>query len=229
MWKILDKRVLISPSVIAADLSTIGNKAKELNPDIVDLLHIDVMDGHFVPNLTIGPGFVKGLKANTNIPLDVHLMIEKPEDSIQKYIEQKPWCIVIHYEATRFPARVLKLISEAGIRAGIALNPATPVEVIFDIHEYADLALIMSVDPGFYGQSFMSSSLNKIKRLKRFIDDNNLGERLAIQVDGGISKDNIAPVAQSGARIIVAGSSAFGSGDVNRNVEDLKKIAIKAL
>ena len=183
------------------------------------------MDGNFVPNLTFGPGYIKDLKNHTDIPLDIHLMIEKPEDSLSSYIELNPWCITFHYEATRFPARLLKLISENGIIPGITINPATPIEAVYDLLQWAGMVLVMSVEPGFYGQSFMEISIKRIKKLSDFIKSQGF-EKKIIQVDGGINKDNISSVVNAGASVIVAGSSAFKDGDVNKNVAELKKKAI---
>ena len=202
-------KIILSPSVIASDLSRLGDAVASFDRDIVDLLHIDVMDGHFVPNLTFGPGYLKNLKLHTDIPLDVHCMIERPEYSVEQYIALAPWCVTIHYESTRFPARVLKTIRDAGINAGLSVNPATPVESIFDLCEYADLVLIMAVDPGFYGQPFMKSSLGRIERLAAFLKNNGLSEKVGIQVDGGISRDTIGGVVRAGARIIVAVTRRF--------------------
>ena len=221
--------ILISPSIIAADLSMMGELASSLDPASIDLLHIDVMDGRFVPNLTIGPGYIKALGSHTSIPLDVHLMIERPEDSIDSYIECKPWCITIHYESTRFPSRLLSAIRGAGIRAGMALNPATPVESVFDLCEYLDLALVMAVDPGFYGQAFMKAALGRIERTRGFLRQNGLEDKLALQVDGGISRDTISGVVRAGARIIVAGSAVFGKGDPSSNARELKEAARTAI
>jgi len=145
-------KVMISPSLIAADLSNMAAIVKTFDPSIIDLLHLDVMDGNFVPNITFGAGYAKMLKNHTNIPLDVHLMIENPEKYIEDFAQAEPWCITFHYEATRYSARLLQKIRDFKTRSAIALNPSTPVESIFDIAVYADMILIMSVEPGFYGQ-----------------------------------------------------------------------------
>ena len=220
----MTRKLLISPSIIASDLSVFGENVKKIDDKVVDLLHIDVMDGNFVPNLTFGPGYAKALKNHSTIPFDVHLMIENPELSIDEYIEIKPWCITIHYESTRFPARLLKMIKEKGIKAGLSINPSTPVESVFDLLPYLDMVLIMSVEPGFYGQSFMETSLKRIKKLSHYISEENF-DNIMIQVDGGINPENIKSVVDAGASVIVAGSSAFKNNEVNKNVKELKKKA----
>jgi ribulose-phosphate 3-epimerase len=214
------KKISISPSIIASDLTTIGEQVGRFDPDLIDMLHLDVMDGNFVPNLTFGPGFIQHLKQHTTIPLDVHLMIEKPERSIDQYMKTGPWSLTIHYESTRFPARILQQIRSAGIVAGISINPATPVETVYDLVPYADLVLIMSVEPGFYGQAFMDAAVGRIQKLSEFIKDASYNT-VRIQVDGGITKDNIASVVNAGAEIIVVGNSAFKGGDINKNVREL--------
>lgn len=218
------KNILISPSIIAGDLSTIGKDIAGFDPKVIDLLHMDVMDGNFVPNLTFGAGFIKNLKKHTDIPLDVHLMIEKPENFLEQYIELAPEYIVIHYESTKFPVRSLRLIRENGIKTGIALNPATPVEAVYDLIEYCDMILIMSVDPGFYGQPFMKSSVSRIAKLKEYIISSDYSD-VKIQVDGGIGELNIRDVVSAGADIIVAGSSLFKGTNINESVVKLKKAA----
>lgn len=221
---IKENNIIISPSIIATDLTTIGQQVRQFDTSVIDLLHMDVMDGHFVPNMTFGPGFIKDLKKHTDIPLDVHLMIEYPERSLKQYLEAVPWSLTVHYESTRFPARLLQEIRDAGIVAGLAINPATPVESAYDLLPYVDMILVMSVDPGFYGQAFMETALPKIKKLSDFINVNCTG-RVRIQVDGGINNDNIGVIIRSGAQIIVAGNSAFKGGDINKNIRNLLKSA----
>ena len=217
------KNILISPSIIASDLTVIGDTVRSMDPGLVSLLHCDVMDGNFVPNLTFGPGFILDLKKHTDIPLDVHLMIEKPELSIGRYLKAKPWAVTIHYESTRFPARLLAEIRSAGVIAGIAINPATPVEAVYDLLPSADLVLVMSVDPGFYGQPFMEPAVGRIRRIAERIRHENASVR--IEVDGGIGTGNIAAVVKAGAGVIVAGNAAFKGGDINGNVRALLKNA----
>jgi ribulose-phosphate 3-epimerase len=221
----ISNSIIISPSIIAGDLSTIGSDIKTYDSDIIDMLHMDVMDGNFVPNLTFGPGFIENLTRHTKIPIDIHLMIEKPENSLKQYMELNPKYITLHYESTKFPARYLSLIREKGIGSGLALNPSTPLEAVFDLIEYCDMILIMSVDPGFYGQPFMKQSISRIGRLKEHLLSNNFS-KVKIQVDGGINEKNIKDVVSAGVDIIVAGNSLFKDGDINRNALKLKKIAI---
>jgi len=219
------KRILISPSLIASDLSIMGETVRSFDPAEVDLLHMDVMDGHFVPNMTFGPGYIKNIQSHTSIPLDVHLMIENPEQFVESYLALKPWAVTVHYEATRFPARLCSMIRESGCRAGISINPATPVQALFDIINYTDIVLVMSVDPGFYGQSFMPIALDRISRLKQFLVREGLTDTI-IAVDGGINLNNIASVVSAGASLVVAGNAAFRDGNVNENVKELRKAAL---
>ena len=212
-------KIMMSPSLIASDLSNMAAIVKTFDPSIIDLLHLDVMDGNFVPNITFGPGYAKALKAHTDIPLDVHLMIENPEKYVEDFAQSEPWCITFHYEATRFSVRLLQKIRDLKTRSGISINPSTPVESIFDIAVYADMILIMSVEPGFYGQKFIPNSLNKIEKLKKFLCDNKLNA--LIQVDGGINSQNISDVVSAGADIVVAGGSAFVDNLVNENVKKM--------
>jgi ribulose-phosphate 3-epimerase len=214
----------LSVSIIASDLSNMGKITGSFDPNLIDYLHVDVMDGHFVPNITIGPEYIKNLQENTDIPLDVHLMIEKPENSVEQYMKIKPWSVTIHYESTRFPVRILNMIRSEGIIAGLTINPATPVESIYDILEYADMVLIMSIDPGFYGQSFLKPSFDRIRKLSNFRKNNGLDD-LLIEVDGGINRDNVERVRNAGTDIIVAGSAAFKGGDIHKNARELKAVS----
>jgi len=226
MSKTSDNKILVSPSIIATDLSTLGSRLNEFDPEVIDLLHMDVMDGQFVPNMTFGPGYIRDLMSHTEIPFDIHLMIETPEKSIDSFLALNPWVITIHYETTHFPIRLLKLIRDAGIRAGISLNPGTPVQALYDIIPYADMVLVMSVDPGFYGQAFLETSYSRIRTLSGFIKEQGYLHDIPIQVDGGISLQNIGDVAKSGAQIFVAGKSAFAGNSVNSNVRELKEKAL---
>lgn len=199
----LNNKIMISPSLIASDLSMAGKTVEEMNPSIVDMIHLDIMDGNFVPNLTFGPGYIKDLQTHTSIPFEAHLMIEQPEKSIDAYLALNLWGITIHYESTRFPARLLSVIRESKQTAGLTINPATPVEAVFDLLPYIDMLLIMSVDPGFYGQRFMPQALKRIEKLAAFAQKEGYSD-LIIQADGGINSGNIRAVTQAGARIIVA-------------------------
>lgn len=219
----MSNSLLISPSIIASDLTAMAGIVGTFDPAVVDLLHMDVMDGNFVPNITFGPGYIANLKQHSPIPLDIHLMIERPESSIDRYLDLEPWAVTIHYESTRFPARLCSVIRERGVKAGISINPATPIRTLFDILPYCDMVLVMSVDPGFYGQAFMKEAVPRISRLNKQIISESLD--VLIQVDGGINLDNIARVVEAGATVVVAGNSAFKGGDVNGNVAALKKAA----
>ena len=213
-------KVMISPSLIAADLSNMAAIVKTFDHSVIDLLHLDVMDGNFVPNITFGASYAKALKAHTSIPLDVHLMIENPEKYVEDFAQAEPWCITFHYEATRYSARLLQKIRDLKTKSAVALNPSTPVESIFDIAVYADMILIMSVEPGFYGQKFIPGAIKRIEKLKTFLDNNKLDT--LIQIDGGINSQNIRDVVSAGVDIVVAGGSAFVNGLVNENVKEMK-------
>jgi len=214
------KKIMISPSLIAADLSNMAAIVKTFDKSIIDLLHLDVMDGNFVPNITFGASYAKALKAHTDIPLDVHLMIENPEKYVEDFAGSEPWCISFHYEATRYSARLLQKIRDLKTKSAVAINPSTPVESVFDIAVYADMILIMSVEPGFYGQKFMPGAISRIEKLKTFLSKNKL--ETLIQIDGGINSENIRDAVSAGADIVVAGGSAFSGGLVNENVKKMK-------
>lgn len=209
----------VSPSILAADLTDMKRILHEMDPKTVDLIHIDVMDGHFVPQLSFGEAYTKSVAAHTEIPLDVHLMVSRPELEVPKYFELKPYSITFHIEATHFPVRLSQMIRGEGIRTGVALNPGTPVETIWPILDHVDLILLMSVEPGFYGQKYIDSVTEKIKAVK----ERTLGHDIEIQVDGGVGTGNIKMLADAGVGIVVAGSACFKSGNVNDNVSDIKK------
>jgi ribulose-phosphate 3-epimerase len=220
----MSSNIKISPSIIASKLTDMSSIIPRMDPHAIDLIHMDVMDGNFVPNITFGPDYIKEITRYTDIPLDIHLMIEKPELSIDRYIELKPGVISIHYESTRFPIRLLKLMREEGVKSGITINPATPVEAISDLLPYCDMVLVMSVEPGFYGQAFQNESIDRVRRIKENIV--SMGLHTEIQVDGGVSLDNIAFLTEAGASIYVAGSAVFKGGDMNNNSLALKEAAL---
>jgi ribulose-phosphate 3-epimerase len=211
----------IAPSILSADFSRLGEEVKAVEACGVDLIHCDVMDGHFVPNITIGPMVIKALRRTTELPLDVHLMIEKPERYIKEFIEAGSNMLTIHIEATTHLQRHIQHIKEQGIKAGVSLNPSTPLDDLDFILSEVDFILIMTVNPGFGGQKFLRSMLPKIRRLREMIDQRHLS--VDIEVDGGIGVDNIKDVAQAGAEIFVAGQAIFGSGDYRKTIKEMRE------
>src|SRR5262249_40013074 len=219
--------VQIAPSILSADFSRLGDEIRAVERGGAGLLHVDVMDGHFVPNITIGPLVARAARASTNLPLDCHLMISDPDRYIGALARAGASMISVHVEATVHLHRTLSAIREAGCRPGVVLNPATPVVAIEEALPYADYVLVMSVNPGFGGQSFISTSLDKICRLKGMIEGRGLD--VVIEVDGGIGMQNVADVVRCGARWIVAGSSIFGSGDPENATRELRQKALEPL
>ncbi len=212
----MGRKILIAPSILAADFSRLGEEVKRVEEAGCDLLHIDIMDGHFVPNITIGPEVIKSLRDKTQIPFDVHLMIEEPARYIKSFIDAGSNILTVHIEAVPSGAdEVVSEIKRRGVKAGIALNPETPFSAIQPILDKVDLILVMSVHPGFGGQVFMESVLPKISQIR----ENFNGD---IEVDGGIDKDNAQEVIASGANILVAGSYIFGSENIKEAIERLK-------
>ncbi len=216
------KKIQISPSILSADFSQLGNEIKRLEEGGADLIHVDVMDGHFVPNLTIGPPVIKALKKNCSLKFDVHLMISPVHKYIEAYSNAGADIITIHPEATENLTSSIKKIKELGKRVGVSLNPKTKVSVIKDYLSQIDLVLIMSVNPGFGGQKFMPEVLDKIKELKNIQNIKNLD--FDIEIDGGINFENSKIVIEAGANILVSGTTIFKSnnGNIKKNIDLLK-------
>ena len=215
--------VSIAPSLLAADFTRLGDEIARLSAANVEYLHVDVMDGHFVPNITFGPPVVQALKRVTAIPLDVHLMIQDPDKYVPAFVSAGASIVTVHAEATPHLHRTVRLIRELGAKAGVAINPATPVHLLDDIVTEVDLVLVMSVNPGFTGQKFLPASLRKIEAARALIASR--GGHAVIEVDGGIDASNIASVVRAGATVIVAGASVFHMPDPVAAVEGLRRAA----
>lgn len=216
------KKIQISPSILSADFSQLGNEIKRLEEGGADLIHVDVMDGHFVPNLTIGPPVIKALKKNCSIKFDVHLMISPVHKYIDAYADAGADIITIHPEATDDLSSSIKKIKDLGKKVGVSLNPETKVSIIKDHLDQIDLVLIMSVNPGFGGQKFMPEVLDKIKELKNIQKKQNID--FDIEIDGGINFENSKIAIEAGANILVSGTTIFKSnnGDIKKNIDLLK-------
>ncbi len=215
--------VEIAPSILAANFSRLGREIETVQRAGVSAIHIDVMDGHFVPNITIGPPVVRSLREATDVTLDCHLMIEQPDRYVPEFAAAGAGMISIHQEACRHLDRGLRLIREHQALAGVAINPATPVHALDEVLEIADFVLVMSVNPGFGGQKFLRSSLAKVRQLDSLRRQRGLSYR--IEVDGGVTTENVAEIAAAGCDIVVAGSSIFGAPDPAAVVEKMKRNA----
>lgn len=213
--------VKIAPSILSADFSKLGEDVIKLHDSGADFIHIDVMDGEFVPNITFGMPVIKAIRNKTDKVFDVHLMINNPQRYIDEFIAAGADIITIHYEAERHLDRAIQYIKSKGVKAAVALNPATPTIVLRDIIANLDMVLIMSVNPGFGGQKFIPYSLDKIREVKEMAVKANNADVL-IQVDGGVDKNNVKDVIEAGANVIVAGSAIFGDGKIEENIKALR-------
>jgi len=217
--------VEIAPSILSADFTRLGEEIAAVERGGATLVHCDVMDGHFVPNLTIGLPVIKSLKRATRLPLDAHLMISEPGRYAEQFVEAGAGMVSVHVEADPHLNRTLVAIRGKGALSGIAINPATPLVALEEALPYADFVLLMSVNPGFGGQKFVPTSLDKVRRLRRMIDERGLKTR--IEIDGGIDRTNVAEVVAAGAEIIVAGTAVFGGGDPTAGVRELREAAMQ--
>ena len=219
------KKIKISPSILSADFSQLGNEIKKLETAGADMVHVDVMDGHFVPNLTIGPPVIKALRKYTSLPFDVHLMISPVHKYIKDYADAGADIITFHPEATDHIDRTISLIMEHKCKPGIVFNPATPLTYLEHCIEKVDMILLMSVNPGFPGQKFIESTYEKIKKVREIIDKS--GRKIRLEVDGGINLENIANVAEAGADTFVAGSAIFNSDDYKSTISQMRSVLSK--
>ena len=216
----------LAPSILSADFARLGEQVHAAEEGGANLIHVDVMDGHFVPNLTIGPPVVKSLRKVTDLPLDCHLMIENPDEFIPIFADAGINWMSVHQEACRHLNRTLHLIKSHNCLAGVVINPATPVETLSEVLDIVDYVLVMSVNPGFGAQQFIPSTLHKMRRLAEIRSQRWLQYR--IEVDGGVALDTITDVVHAGAEILVAGNAVFGKGDPKKNAESLLRAASEA-
>ena len=216
----------LAPSILSADFSRLGDQVRSACEGGAGVIHVDIMDGHFVPNLTIGPPVVKCLRGATKLPLDCHLMIENPDEFIPAFSEAGADWISVHQEVCQHLNRTLHLIKSHECLAGVVINPATPVDTLAEVLDIVDYVLVMSVNPGFGAQKFIPSVLHKVRRLAEIRCQRNLTYR--IEIDGGVALDTVADVVRAGAEILVAGNAVFGHGDPKKNAEALLKVAHEA-
>lgn len=214
----------IAPSILSADFSRLAEEIAAVEKAGADLIHIDVMDGHFVPNITIGPGVIAALRKTSKLPFDVHLMIENADRYVESFVKAGSDIITVHVEATHHLHRTVTMIRELGVKAGVSLNPATPLGQVEEILVAVDQLLIMTVNPGFGGQKFIAGLLPKIRRAKELI--NATAPSVLIEVDGGVTLDNMAAISAAGADILVAGAAVFGQGDYALTIGKMKALLI---
>jgi ribulose-phosphate 3-epimerase len=213
--------VKLSPSILNADFGRLAEQVREAEAAGADYLHVDVMDGRFVPNITLGPAIVAAIRRATSLPLDLHLMIEEPRRFLSEFVEVGASIMTVHAEAVRHLHATIAAIQEAGVKAGVALNPATPLSAVEEVVDRLDLLLIMTVNPGFGGQALIPETLDKIARARALLDAR--GARAELEVDGGVKADNVAEVVRRGARVVVAGSAIFvGGGGIQANTAALR-------
>lgn len=219
--------IQIAPSILAANFSKLADEVKEVEAAGAKLIHIDVMDGHFVPNITMGPIVVEALRPVTDLPLDVHLMIENPDQYIEDFAKAGADYITVHVEACRHLHRTIQLIRSYGVKPGVVLNPHTPIETIQHVLEDIDMVLFMTVNPGFGGQKFIHSVVPKIEQLSTIIKEKGLN--VEIEIDGGINAETIVPCAKAGATIFVAGSAIYGKDDRSKALQEIQSAGEQAI
>ncbi len=220
----IERKVLIAPSILSADFAHLESDIQRAESAGTALFHLDVMDGHFVPNISFGPGVIRTINSITKLPLDTHLMIESPDRFLEQFRDAGSDILTVHVEACRHLHRTVSRIKELGMKAGVSLNPATPLSLIHEILPYVDLILIMSVNPGFGGQKFIETSIEKITHLSVLIKENNLST--IIEVDGGIDSTTIKRVIDAGAHYLVAGNAIFGDRNIETNFKQLHSLTL---